>query len=185
NGIVATGSVRRKHQLHWHRPDLEVVELRGNVPTRLRKLTSGEWHAIILARAGLQRLGFEMKNGELDFEGAKFFTSILPQKIFLPAGGQGAIAIQVRSDDARAREMIAPLNDFETRLCLRAEREFLRLLHADCNQPVGVHATVEGAIMNMRAQVFDLQATTPRQATVEGPSEDAERLAAELIDLIS
>ena len=76
--------------------------------------------------------------------------------------------------------LIEPLNDFDTRLCLRAEREFLRLLHGDCNQPVGVLATVEGTIMKMRAQVFDLEATTPREGFVAGPSEDAERLAAEL-----
>src|SRR6266852_5425323 len=181
DGIVATGSVRRKHQLRWKRPDLEIVDLRGNVPTRLRKLAKDEWHAIILARAGLERLGFLPSERRIDFEGSEFSTSILPTEIFLPAGGQGVIAIQARSDDERLKEIVEPMNDFDTRLCLRAEREFLRLLHADCNQPVGVLAFVEGTVMKIRAQVFDLEATTPREGFVEGPSEDGERLAAQLL----
>jgi len=185
DGIVATGSVRRKHQLRWKRPDLEIVDLRGNVPTRLRKLAKDEWHAIILARAGLERLGFLPSERRIDFEGSEFSTSILPTEIFLPAGGQGVIAIQARSDDERLKEIVEPMNDFDTRLCLRAEREFLRLLHADCNQPVGVLAFVEGTVMKIRAQVFDIGATTPREGFVEGPSEDAERLAAQLLGQIN
>ena len=180
NGFVATGSVRRKHQLHWKRPDLEIVDLRGNVPTRLRKLASDQWHAIILARAGLGRLGLDSER-RVRFEESEFFTEVLPRDIFLPAGGQGVIAVQLRSKDERARMLVEPLNDFHTRLCLRAEREFLRLLHGDCNQPVGVLATIEGTIMLVRAQVFDVGATTPREAAVQGPSEEAERLAAELL----
>ncbi|HST29725.1 MAG TPA: hydroxymethylbilane synthase [Chthoniobacterales bacterium] len=185
DGIVATGSVRRQHQLRWKRPDLEIVELRGNVPTRLRKLGTGEWHAIILASAGLQRLGLDPNEEGIEFDGAKFSTTALPLDLFLPAGGQGVIAMQVRSDDEQLRDMLDPLNDFDTRLCLRAEREFLRLLHADCNQPVGVLATVEGVTMKIRGQIFDTGATVPRQGFVEGPSEDAERLAAELLQQIN
>src|SRR5437660_2782457 len=185
DGIVATGSVRRKHQLGWKRPDLEIVDLRGNVPTRLRKLAKDQWHAIILARAGLERLGFMPSEQRINFEGSEFSTSILPREIFLPAGGQGVIAIQARSDDERLKEIVKPMNDFDTRLCLRAEREFLRLLNADCNQPVGVLAIVEGTLMRIRAQVFALEATTPREGSVEGPSEDAERLAAQLLGQIN
>ena len=185
DGIVATGSVRRKHQLRWKRPDLEIVDLRGNVPTRLRKLAKDQWHAIILARAGLERLGFMPSERSINFEGSEFSTSILPREIFLPAGGQGVIAIQARSDDERLKEIVKPMNDFDTRLCLRAEREFLRLLNADCNQPVGVLAIVEGTLMQIRAQVFVLEATTPREGFVEGPSEDAERLATQLLEQIN
>jgi hydroxymethylbilane synthase len=180
NGIVATSSVRRKHQLHWKRPDLEIVELHGNVPTRLSKLTKSEWHAIILARAGLERLGLIKKNQSVVFDGNEFPAAILPQEIFLPAGGQAVIALQMRSGDERVHALIDPLNHFDTRLCLRAEREFLRLLQADCDQPVGVLAVVEGTIMKVRAQVFEPEATAPSEAVVEGPSEDAEKLAAEL-----
>jgi len=185
DGIVATGSVRRKHQLHWKRPDLEIVDLRGNVPTRLRKLGTGQWHAIILARAGLQRLELDPNEKGIDFEGATFSTAILPREVFVPAGGQGVIAMQIRTDNEQLREMLDAINDFDTRLSLRAEREFLRLLHADCNQPVGVLATVEGATMKLRGQLFDLEATVPRQGFVEGPSEDAEKLAAQLLKQIN
>ena len=181
NGVVATGSIRRKHQLRWKRPDLEVVDLRGNVPTRLRKLATDQWHAIILARAGLDRLGLHTGAPKIRFEENEFFTEALPRDVFLPAGGQGVIAIQLRSNDERTRSLVEPLDDFDTRLCLRGEREFLRLLHGDCNQPVGVLATLDGTLMKIRAQVFDVGATTPRQATIDGPSEEAERLAAELL----
>ncbi len=185
DGIVATGSVRRKHQLRWKRPDLDIVDLRGNVPTRLRKLAKDQWHAIILARAGLERLASQMDDHRIRYEGVDFFAEPLPREIFLPAGGQGVIAIQIRENDDRARMLVESINDLDTRLCLRAEREFLRLLHGDCNQPVGVLAIVESAIMTMHAQIFDLEATTPREAKVKGPSEDAERLAAELFGRIN
>jgi hydroxymethylbilane synthase len=180
DGIVATGSVRRKHQLHWKRPDLEIVDLRGNVPTRLRKMAQGEWHGMILARAGLERLDLDANGRRFHFEQSEFFIEVLPREIFLPAGGQGVIAMQIRSDDDHARMLVESINDFDTRLCLRAEREFLRLLHGDCNQPVGVLATLDGALMKIDAQVFDLEATTPRQASIAGASADAEGLASQL-----
>ncbi len=180
NGIVATGSVRRSHQLRWRRPDIQVVDLRGNVPTRLRKLATSEWHAIILAQAGLERLGLGEVDGRMAYEGHKFAVQILPREIFLSAGGQGVIALQIRSEDERARMLIEMVNHHETRLCLRAEREFLRLLQADCNQPIGVLAEVEGPIMKLRGQIFDLEAPTPRESIVEGPKEEAEALAARL-----
>jgi hydroxymethylbilane synthase len=181
DGIVATGSVRRKHQLHWKRPDLEIVDLHGNVPTRLRKMAKGEWHGMILARAGLERLGLSSNGRHFRFEQSEFFAEILPREIFLPAGGQGVIAMQIRSDDDQARMLVESINDFDTRLCLRAEREFLRLLHGDCNQPVGVLATLGGELIKIHAQVFDLGATTPREATIEGATEDAEGLAGQLL----
>jgi hydroxymethylbilane synthase len=184
DGIVATGSVRRKHQLHWKRPDLEIVDLRGNVPTRLQKLASDRWHAIILAHAGLERLGLNANEQRIDFEGSEFFAALLPRDVFVPAGGQGIIAIQIRSDDQQRREIVDAINHFDTRLCLRAEREFLRLLHADCNQPVGVIASVDGPTMKIRGQIFDIGATTPREDYCEGPSEDAEKLAAQLLQKI-
>lgn len=184
NGIVATGSVRRRHQLRWKRPDVEVVDLRGNVPTRLGKLASSAWHAIILAQAGLQRLGLTGADGGLSCEGRKFAGQTLPREIFVSAGGQGVIALQIRADDDHVRMLLESVNDFDTRLCLRAEREFLRLLQADCNQPIGVLAEIDGATMKMRGQIFKPEATTPREASVEGPSEEAEALAARLFSII-
>jgi hydroxymethylbilane synthase len=184
NGIVATGSVRRKHQLRWKRPDLEIVDLRGNVPTRLSKFAKGEWHGMILAYAGLERLGLTKQKGSVAFEGKEFPAAPLPQEIFLPAGGQGVIALQARFGEGGVKVIVDPISHFDTRLCLRAEREFLRLLQGDCDQPVGVLAVMEGTTMKMRAQVFDLGATAPREGTVEGRSEDAEQLAAELFGQI-
>jgi hydroxymethylbilane synthase len=184
NSIVATGSTRRKHQLRWKRPDLEIVDLRGNVPTRLHKLANSEWHAIILARAGLERLGLITDEHWVVFEGRDFSVDILPPESFLPAGGQGVIAIQLRAGDERVKGLVGPLNDFDTGLCLRAEREFLRLLQADCNQPVGVLAVVDGVKMKIRAQVFQPGATTPREGVIEGRSAESEKLAAQLLEQI-
>src|SRR5947199_7820782 len=185
DGIVATGSVRRKHQLRWKRPDLEIVDLHGNVPTRLRKLATDRWHAIILAHAGLERLGLNPNRARVEFEESEFFTALLPREVFVPAGGQGVIAMQIRSDDEQLREIVNAINDFDTRLALRAEREFLRLLDADCNQPVGVLAVIDGAIMKIHGQIFALGATTPREGCVQGPSEDAEKVAAQLLKKIN
>ena len=185
DGIVATGSVRRKHQLRWKRPDLEIVDLHGNVPTRLRKLATDRWHAIILAHAGLERLGLNPNRARVEFEKSEFFTALLPREVFVPAGGQGVIAMQIRSDDEQLREIVDAINDFDTRLAVRAEREFLRLLDADCNQPVGVLAVIDGAIMKIHGQIFALGATTPREGLVQGPSEDAEKLAAQLLKKIN
>jgi len=184
DGIVATGSVRRQYQLRWKRPDLEIVDLRGNVPTRLQKLATGQWHAIILANAGLKRLGLDAENALIKFEASEFWAALLPREVFVPAGGQGVIAIQIRSDDEQLREMVGEISHFDTRLALRAEREFLRLLDADCNQPIGVFAHIDGANMTVQGQIFQLGATAPREAMVGGPSEDAEKLAAQLLEKI-
>src|SRR6266487_4184071 len=97
--VVATGSVRRKHQLLWKRADLKVVDLCGNVPTRLRKLVENNWDAVVLARAGVARLGLSPTHDKISFEDREFFFGILPHEIFLPAGGQGIIALQVRADN--------------------------------------------------------------------------------------
>jgi hydroxymethylbilane synthase len=181
---VATGSVRRKHQLLWKRSDLKVVDLRGNVPTRLRKLSASDWDAIVLARAGLERLGQSPALDVISFNGSQFFVEILPREIFLPPGGQGIIAIQVRANDQTMKAIADFVNDRETLLCLRAEREFLRLLQGDCNCPVGVLATIENDKMKLRAQLFTDQSAAPREAELEGTHSEGERLAAELLNLL-
>jgi hydroxymethylbilane synthase len=178
---VATGSVRRQHQLHWKRADLKVVDLRGNVPTRLRKLAENEWDGIVLARAGLERLGFSPTRTETGFDGGRLFLEILPREIFVPAGGQGIIALQIRSDDQSTKAFLESISDRETLLCLRAERQFLSRLHGDCNFPVGVHATISNRKMKLRAQVFEGESPAPRQAEVEGGCDEGDALAAELL----
>ena len=182
---VATGSVRRKHQLLWKRADLKLIDLRGNVPTRLRKLTENEWDAIVLARAGLERLGVASSRDEISFEGIQFFLDVLPCEIFLPAGGQGIIALQVRANDQSTKELIDLVNDRETLLCLQAEREFLRGLQGDCNCPVGVLAKIENRKMKMRAQVFLGESAAPREAEVEGACDEGRKLAGELLRRIT
>jgi hydroxymethylbilane synthase len=182
---VATGSVRRKFQLRWKRPDLVIADLRGNVLTRLRKLAQHAWHGIILARAGLERLDLYLDEQRIRFEEMEFSAAILPQEFFLPAGGQGVIAIQVRREDDRSKMLIKPTDDFNARLCLRAEREFLRLLHGDCNQPVGVLAMVDETNLKLRAQVFDPGVSAPREGFVQGPTTEVERLAAQLLDKVN
>jgi hydroxymethylbilane synthase len=178
---VATGSVRRQRQLHWKRADLSVIDLRGNVPTRLRKLVENQWDGIVLAAAGLERLGVSPTRSEIGFEGRQFFLEILAVEIFLPAGGQGIIAVQSRIDDESAKALLDPVNDRETLLCLQAEREFLRRLHGDCNVPVGVLATISNGNMKMRAQLFEGESLEPREGEVEGGREEGAMLARELL----
>jgi hydroxymethylbilane synthase len=192
SAAVATGSVRRKHQLLWKRADLKLVDLRGNVPTRLRKLATEDWDAIVLARAGLARLSLSPinhnvssarePNCEFSFEDRQLSIEILSSEVFVPAGGQGIIALQVRANDENMQAIVELVNDHNTSLCLRAEREFLRLLHGDCDCPVGVLATIQGNKMNLRAQLFTDQSAAPREAEVEGLHNEREHLAGRLLD---
>jgi hydroxymethylbilane synthase len=166
NAIVATGSVRRQFQLRWKHPEIQIVDLRGNVPTRLRKLNASPWDAIVLARAGIERLGYDLSGGSFSFEGALFHAEILPVDEFLPAGGQGVIALQLRSDDGGTKAIVDRISHAETLQCLRAERDFLRRLQGDCQSPVGVLATIEGHEMTLRAQVFEEGNETPKTGNV-------------------
>ncbi len=168
---IATGSVRRQHQLRWKRPDLKVVDLHGNVPTRLRKLDENEdWSGIVLARVGLERLGLKAKMENLSEED------------FVPAGGQGVIALQIRRNDERLRRLARAISDQPTLLCLRAEREFLRLLEGDCDSPVGVHATMTNEKLRLQAQVFAEGTLAPQAGAVTGESAQPEELAAALME---
>jgi len=181
---VATGSVRRRHQLLWKRADLKLINLRGNVPTRLRKLAENEWDAIVLAHAGLERLGLSPSRTEISLKGRQFFLEILPRETFLPAGGQGIVALQIRVGDQNTKALVDLVNDPETLLCLQAERQFLRSLQGDCNCPVGVLAKIEDGKMKMRAQIFAGGTATPREASVQSAPEDGAKLAVELLRMI-
>jgi hydroxymethylbilane synthase len=200
---IATGSVRRHCQLRAQRPDLQIVDLRGNVPTRLRKLRENEaWSGIILARAGLERLGLEIVGRALRLSMIKrnqtlqpnesgqperppynfdFAPEILSTEDFVPAGGQGVIALQIRREDNSLRQILALLNDAATLTALRAEREFLRLLDGDCDSPVGVHAVVDAGQIELRAQIFVAQETAPKVDTINGPSDDPDAVASALM----
>ncbi|MFN2621488.1 MAG: hydroxymethylbilane synthase [Chthoniobacterales bacterium] len=185
-GPIATGSVRRQYQLRWKFPGVEVVDdLRGNVPTRLRKLVENDWRGIVLARAGLERLGYDVGRGSFEFESSAFRAETLSPNDFLSAGGQGVIALQIRLEDENIRAVVGAINHAETFSCLKAEREFLRLLQGDCGSPVGVLATISGSTMRMRAQVFMPPRIEPRMARVEGDSATPEKLARKLWEAIN
>ena len=141
---LGTSSLRRQSQSLALRPDLEVAMLRGNVETRLRKMKEGQYDAIILARAGVKRLGL----------GASLQQDLTPPS-FLPAVGQGALGIEIREDRPEMRELVAFLDDMPTRLCVTAERAFLRRLDGGCQVPIAAHAVLEGEELVLEALVAD------------------------------
>jgi hydroxymethylbilane synthase len=151
----------------------------------LRKFVASDWRGIVLARAGLERLGYDLMQGSFVFEGTALRAQVLPSDDFLSAGGQGIIALEVRSDDVESRRLVDAVNDRETLLCLEAEREFLRLLSGDCGSPVGVLATIDGSTMTMCAQVFEPPRVEPRSARVDCEAASPTKLARELWEAIN
>lgn len=167
--VVGTSSLRRKAQLLAARPDLNIRDLRGNVDTRLRKLDEGLYDAIILAAAGLERLGH-----------ADRIKSLIPAGVCLPAVGQGALAIECRTADAETRAMLDFLNDLPTRQATSAERAFLSLVEGGCQVPIGVHADVEGDKIRVEAIIAALDGSTVLRDTITGSANDAVSLGQEL-----
>lgn len=171
---VGTSSVRRAKQVEHLRPDLTVVDLRGNVPTRLQKLADGEHHdAILLAEAGLVRLGYLQEepagNGpEPILRIAGLVATRLPEEEFFPAAGQGAIGLEVRAGDQRSKVFAESIGDTATWLRVRAEREFLRLLDGGCHTPVGVFSSLEDTLLRMEARVFPEAGGKPQTSKAEG-----------------
>ncbi|MGJ8726463.1 MAG: hydroxymethylbilane synthase [Roseibacillus sp.] len=153
---IGTSSVRRKLQLLHLRPDLNVVDIRGNVPTRLQKVVDQpELDGTILAEAGLVRLGYET-NGALTTEaGDPLAAHLLDATEFLPAAGQGAVAMEILKSNDAAREILQNINHEETMARITAERHFLALLQAGCDTPVGVQSSVTGDSLQMEARVFE------------------------------
>jgi len=165
--VVGTSAVRRARQLQWLRPDLKVIDLRGNVPTRLRKVAEGAYDAILLAEAGLVRLGHRMSRTSVVF-GAELHFSPLPEDLFFPAAGQGAIGFEIRKGDEAAAALVAGILDAATFTRVRAEREFLRLLEGGCSTPVGVFTSLDDSVLKMDARVFPDEGGTPRVAKASG-----------------
>lgn len=179
---VGTSSVRRAAQLKWLRPDVQIVEIRGNVPTRVKKvLGENALDAVLLAAAGLQRLGL-MKEGRIAIEGEVLHALTLDPETFLPAAGQGAIAIECRAGDAATARVVGALNDAATAARVTAEREYLRLLGAGCQTPVGANTWISGEVLHMAVRVFneaDL-AAAPQELVLSGPVSQPHELAAAL-----
>lgn len=170
---VGTGSLRRQAQLLEARPDLKVLPIRGNVDTRLRKLDAGEVDAVILAAAGMRRLGLEAR-----------ITEFLPPDRMVPAIGQGALGIEVRERDLRADMGAAmrALDHAETRAAVTAERAFLRHLGGDCHTPVAAHAQLAAGGLMLQAVVASLDGTRILRGEVVGERGNAEALGASLAE---
>jgi hydroxymethylbilane synthase len=179
---IGTISVRRARQLGWLRPDLRIEEWRGNVPTRLRKLAEHpEVEAIILAEAGLRRLGYavDFQQGRLKWDGGELHATSLADRL-LPAIGQGAIALQARSDRREVLDVLAAISHQPTMIAIRAEREVQRLLAGDCSIPVGVRAEVKGARIVMTGILFGEPGKPPAQGVAEGDVGTPEVVGGEL-----
>ncbi len=170
---VGTSSLRRQAQLLAHRPDLSIVMLRGNVNTRVRKLQEGAFTAIVLAAAGLIRLGW-----------AHCIAEYLPVTVSLPAIGQGALGIESREDDAFVRELLAPLHDLPTAIGVSAERAFLKRLEGGCQVPIAGHAVVENQTVKLEGLVASLDGTRVVCDQMEGPVEEAVLLGTALANRI-
>lgn len=169
--IVGTSSQRRLTQLKALRPDVVIKDLRGNVDTRLRKLDEGQYDAIILASAGLKRLGLA----------DRISAAISPEEM-LPAVGQGAVAIELRSDDHLALNAVKPLNHDSTRLACLAERSFLRALGGGCQLPIAAHAVLDRDQLKLDGLVASQDGKQIIRDTISGKGKDAERLGTELAE---
>ena len=173
--IVGTSSLRRQAQLLTRRPDLEIRFLRGNVNTRLAKLDAGEYDAIILAAAGLIRLGFEDR-----------ITSAISVDDSLPAGGQGAVGIECRSIDSEIHALLAPLHHQDTAIRVTAERALNKHLNGGCQVPIACYAVLEGEQIWLRGLVGDPNGGLLLSAEARAPRSDAEALGVQVAeDLLS
>lgn len=172
---VGTSSLRRQSQLLHFRRDLEMVNLRGNVDTRMRKVDAGEIDAIVVAKAGLDRLGLSSR-----------ITQILSPSIVLSAVGQGALAIEAREGDARTLEILASFDDADSRAAVNAERALLAELEGGCQVPLGAWARIEEGKMRLDARVLSADGTESIHRHAEGAPQEGERLgrglARELLD---
>ena len=167
---VGTSSPRRASQLRSRYPHLELVDIRGNVDTRLRKLDDGQYDAIILAAAGITRLGL-----------GSVITQFIPLDDMIPCGGQGAIALEVHVGDARTLELVAPLNHVPTSIALAAERAYLARIGGSCSTPLGVHARLVGDNLHLAAMI----GTSDGRSMTEhhrGAASDAAQLGIQLAD---
>lgn len=167
---VGTGSLRRRAQLRRRRDDVVFLDIRGNVPTRLEKLDRGDYDAIVLAAAGLNRLGLGERSTQ------PFDTTVL-----VPAPGQGALGIECRGGDAAMNTILQSVHDEPTAVACRAERRVLELLEGGCNTPIGIHAALAGTALRVVAVVSNVDATEFIDETAEGAPSEWERVADALV----
>lgn len=181
---IGTSSVRRARQIKWLRPDVEIVEIRGNVPTRVRKVLGEQpLDAVMLAAAGLLRLGLmSAEQQQIRIDGVELSAISLDPLQFLPAAGQGAVAIECLRARTEVANWMRAINHSETEARVTAEREFLRILGAGCQTPVGAHTWLDAGRLHMRVRIFNEQDETapPEEREANAPIQDALALAAEL-----
>jgi hydroxymethylbilane synthase len=166
---VATGSLRRQSLLKHLRPDIKVVDLRGNVPTRIDKFLKSKWDAIILARAGVERLKLK-----------KHISSYLPKELFVPAVGQGALGIEIRKGNEAALKAVKKLHDENTYASITAERAFLKTLEGGCQVPIGAFAEVRSNGLYMDGFVGSLDGSITFRKQTKGSKKNAEQLGKDL-----
>jgi hydroxymethylbilane synthase len=171
--VVGTSSLRRESQLRARYPHLDIQPLRGNVNTRLRKLDEGQYAAIILAAAGLKRLGFAAR-----------IAAILEPEQSLPAAGQGALGIEIRADRQDLQPLLAPLHHPDTAACVRAEREVSRQLGGSCQVPLGAYAIMREGELYLRGFVANPDGKTFLQAEASGGADDPEALGRKLAEAL-
>lgn len=175
NAVVGSSSLRRAAQIRHLRPDLRVEMLRGNLDTRLKKLEGGQYDAIILAAAGLHRMGWRDR-----------ITAYFDPATFVPAIGQGALGLELRTNDATTRRLAAPLHHVETAVAVEAERAFLQTLEGGCQVPIGGHATVSGDEVRLSGLVASLDGREIFSKTDVAPRSGAaalgRRIAGELLE---
>jgi len=167
--VVATGSLRRKSQLLHLRPDLKIVDLRGNVPTRIQKFKRHDWDAMILAKAGLERLNL-----------IKFITQVIPKNELLPAVGQGAIAVEIQSGNEELKELLKNIHHEDTFLETQAERALLRTLEGGCQIPIGANAEVKDDKLVLDSFIGSVDGILFLRKKIEGSKSEAEKLGEDL-----
>lgn len=178
DAVVGTSSLRRRVLLLARRPDLRIEPIRGNLDTRLRKLAEGPYEAVVLAAAGLRRLGLFNESSYTSYDRAH----VLPPEEFVPAAGQGILAVQARASDRALLELLSGLDHTETRWQAMAERSFLQHVGAGCHTPVAAHARVRGGELSLVGLVASLDGQRIIRAEVGGAVETAEVLGQKLAE---
>jgi hydroxymethylbilane synthase len=173
--IIATGSLRRRSQILAKRPDIRIVDIRGNLNTRMQKLRDSQWAGMILACAGVTRLGWEASIGEM-----------IPVDVMLPAAGQGAIGVEIRAGDAGAASVLESLNDRATACAVEAERALLRTLEGGCQVPIGAYARIDetGDLLLLDAMVASLDGGKVVRGRTHGPPSGAGEIGRALAETL-
>ncbi len=169
NAKIGTGSLRRKAQLLHINPNFQIFDLRGNVPRRIKKFLESDWDAIILARAGVERLNLQ-----------DYISSIIPKSLILPAVGQGALAVECRKNDAEILQLLSRINHHKTEIETRAERAFLRILEGGCQVPIACYAKIEKDVLSIEGKILSIDGSICFYHRLTGSSRNPEKLGEKL-----